>query len=261
MTSTDGSGHGCWTWCRADPAKAYADWLNARGEAFRAGVEVATLDPFHGYKNAIDDQLEDAIAVLDAFHVVKLGTQAVDEVRRRVQQDHPRSPRPQGRPALRDPELRAAARSGSPTASRSDWRRRIDADERHLEVDVAWQCAQQLRPVYHRQAAPRADGSPTKIIDSSPPARSPRSPGSAGPCNAGGQRSWPTSTQPARPTAAPKPSVSVVPAGLGLAGQDGPGRVVRCVTHEAIGPLRRCPSVELSAPSDAAGTVRPTSVT
>ena len=30
--------------------KAYADWLNARGEAFRKRVQVATLDPFHGYK-------------------------------------------------------------------------------------------------------------------------------------------------------------------------------------------------------------------
>ncbi len=48
---------------------------------------MATLDPFHGYKNAIDDQLQDAVAVLDAFLVVKLGTQAVDDVRRRVQQD------------------------------------------------------------------------------------------------------------------------------------------------------------------------------
>lgn len=47
--------------------KAYADWLQARGEAFRQRVEVATLDPFHGYKNAIDDQLADAASVLDAF--------------------------------------------------------------------------------------------------------------------------------------------------------------------------------------------------
>lgn len=50
-------------------------------------VAIATLGPFHGYRCAIDDQLDDAIAVLDAFHVVKLGTAAVDEVRRRVQQD------------------------------------------------------------------------------------------------------------------------------------------------------------------------------
>jgi len=53
--------------------RAYGDWLKARGEGFTSRVEVATLDPFHGYKNAIDDELEDATAVLDAFHVIKLG--------------------------------------------------------------------------------------------------------------------------------------------------------------------------------------------
>ena len=47
---------------------AYAAWLCDRGAAFRARVEVATLDPFRGYKNAIDDQLADAVAVLDAFY-------------------------------------------------------------------------------------------------------------------------------------------------------------------------------------------------
>lgn len=66
--------------------KAYADWLDERGDAFRRRVRVATLDPFHGYKNASDDHLEDATSVLDAFHVVKLGGQVVDQVRRRVQQ-------------------------------------------------------------------------------------------------------------------------------------------------------------------------------
>ena len=67
--------------------RAYGDWLKARGEGFTSRVEVATLDPFHGYKNAIDDELEDATAVLDAFHVIKLGTDVVDQVRRRVQED------------------------------------------------------------------------------------------------------------------------------------------------------------------------------
>ena len=38
-------------------------------------------------------------------------------------------------------------------------------------------------------------------------------------------------------TAPPKPSVSLGSAGLGLAGQDGVGRVDRGVTLEAIGPL------------------------
>ena len=39
----------------------YADWLHDRGDPFRKRVEIATLDPFHGYKNAIDDQLADAV--------------------------------------------------------------------------------------------------------------------------------------------------------------------------------------------------------
>ena len=65
----------------------HENWLAERGEDFRAGVRIATLDPFQGYKNAIDDQLQDATSVLDAFHIVKLAGDAPGEVRRRVQQD------------------------------------------------------------------------------------------------------------------------------------------------------------------------------
>ena len=57
--------------------QAYKSWLTERGQVFRAGVEIATLDPFRGYKNAIDDQLDDARAVLDAFHVVKVRHEAL----------------------------------------------------------------------------------------------------------------------------------------------------------------------------------------
>lgn len=56
---------------------AYADWLAARGKEFTAGVDVATLDPFQGYKSAIDDELADATAVLDAFHVVVVRHEAL----------------------------------------------------------------------------------------------------------------------------------------------------------------------------------------
>jgi transposase len=66
---------------------AYKAWLQAQGDGFTGQVEQAALDPFRGYANAIRDELPDAVAVLDAFHVVRLGTQVVDEVRRRVQQD------------------------------------------------------------------------------------------------------------------------------------------------------------------------------
>lgn len=122
--------------------KAYSDWLTERGENFREGVEVATLDPFHGHKNAIDDQLEDATAVLDAFHVVKLGTQAVDEVRRRVQQEiHGHRGR------KNDPlyGIRTILRCGAKKLTdrqRARLDRAITADERHDEVLLAWQRAQ-----------------------------------------------------------------------------------------------------------------------
>ena len=65
----------------------YKNWLAERGKDFRAGVRITTLEPFQGYKNPIDDQLQDATSVLDAFHIVKLAGDAPGEVRRCVQQD------------------------------------------------------------------------------------------------------------------------------------------------------------------------------
>ncbi|ROZ61640.1 hypothetical protein EDL96_12855 [Kocuria soli] len=67
---------------------AYSAWLSDQGKAFTTGIRTATLDPFHGYANAIRDELPEAITVVDAFHMVKLGEQVVDAVRRRVQQDN-----------------------------------------------------------------------------------------------------------------------------------------------------------------------------
>ncbi len=135
---------------------AYAQWLNARNEAFRAGITVATLDPFHGYKNALDDELEDAVAVLDAFHVVKLATAAVDEVRRRLQQQIHGHRGRSGDPLY---GIRTILRCGVEKLTDKQKARldqAIAADERHDEVHIAWQCAQQLRSAY--QATNLAEG-------------------------------------------------------------------------------------------------------
>jgi transposase len=135
---------------------AYADWLKARNEAFHAGITVATLDPFHGYKNALDDELEDAVAVLDAFHVVKLGTAAVDEVRRRVQQEIHGHRGRSGDPLY---GIRTILRCGAEKLTdkqKARLTKALDADERHVEVELAWRCAQQLRAAY--QASNLSDG-------------------------------------------------------------------------------------------------------
>jgi transposase len=127
----------------------YADWLAQRGDAFRARVQVATLDPFHGYKNAIDDQLDDAVAVLDAFHVVKLATTALDQVRRRVQQEIHGHRGRKGDPLYGIRHLLHAGAERLTDRQRARLERAFAADERHDEVAVAWQCAQQVRAVYH----------------------------------------------------------------------------------------------------------------
>ncbi len=148
--------------------KVYSDWLAERGQEFRDGVVVATLDPFHGYKNAIGDQLEDAVAVLDAFHVVKLGTQAVDEVRRRVQQEiHGHRGR------KNDPlyGIRTILRCGQEKLTdrqRARLDRAIAADERHDEVLVAWLCTQQLRSAYQAKSTVEGRRIAEKILASLP---------------------------------------------------------------------------------------------
>jgi transposase len=204
----------------------YKAWLKAQPEGFIDGVEQAALDPFRGYANAIHDGLPDSVAVLDAFHVVRLGTQVVDEVRRRVQQDtlgrrgHKYDPLYQIRGLLRHGVEHLTEKQQAKIS------RCLDAGDSTAEVNVTWQCYQQLRSIYHATPAKGREIA-VKVLDSfhtcpiPEVARlGPHTPGLAGPA-----------------TVQPKRSVSVVPAGLGLAGQDGPGRVVRCVTHEAIDPF------------------------
>lgn len=136
--------------------EAYTSWLRDRGDTFRKGIEIATLDPFHGYRCAIDDQLDDAIAVLDAFHVVKLGTAAVDEVRRRVQQDIHGHRGRRDDPLYRIRNLLRAGKEHLTDRQKTRLETAFTIDDRHVEVEVAWHCAQQLRSVYHQSS--HADG-------------------------------------------------------------------------------------------------------
>ena len=128
--------------------KAYTDWLTQRGADFTAGVKVATLDPFHGYKAAIDDELAEATAVLDAFHVVALGTKCVDEVRRRVQQATTGHRGRKGDPLYGIQNILRAGAENLTDKQRARIERAFAAHEAHEVVDLAWQCAQQLRSAY-----------------------------------------------------------------------------------------------------------------
>lgn len=148
--------------------EVYTTWLRDRGKTFRKRIEIATLDTFHGYKNAIDDQLEDAIAVLDAFHVVKLGTGAVDEVRRRVQQEIHGHRGRKTDPLYRIRNILRAGAEHLTDRQKARLETALAADERHVEVEVAWHAAQQLRSVYHQPSHPEGRRIAEKVLASFP---------------------------------------------------------------------------------------------
>ena len=119
----------------------YKTWLKDRGEAFRKRVEVATLDPFHGYKNAID-------------------------VRRRVQQEIHGHRGRKNDPLYRVRNTLRAGAENLTDRQRTRLAQAWAADERHLEVEVAWRCAQQVRDAYHQDSHVAGRAIAEKVLDS-----------------------------------------------------------------------------------------------
>ncbi len=146
--------------------KAYSSWLDERGPTFRDNVKIAALDPFAGYKTAIDDQLEDATAVLDAFPVVKLDTAALDEVRRRVQQDTLGHRGRKGDPLFGIHTILRAGAENLTDKQRARLVAAFETDPAHEEVFIAWQCAQQLRSAYHAKDLAEGRRIAEKVVDS-----------------------------------------------------------------------------------------------
>jgi transposase len=68
-------------------ASGLVSWMGQREADWRAAVTTAALDPYRGYASALRTALPHAVRVLDAFHVVRLGFAAVDDVRRRIQRE------------------------------------------------------------------------------------------------------------------------------------------------------------------------------
>src|SRR5271165_531870 len=67
--------------------KKPTEWLENKGEAWRAQVRWCTLDLSGPYRAVFDKMLPDATQVADPFHVTKLAKTKLDECRRRVQNE------------------------------------------------------------------------------------------------------------------------------------------------------------------------------
>ena len=147
---------------------AHENWLEERGEEFRSGIQIATLDPFQGYKNAIDDQLQDATSVLDAFHIVKLAGDALDEVRRRVQQDTTGHRGRKGDPLYQIRLLLRASRDRLTKRQKERLREAFVADEAHISVEVAYLLTQQVREVFHQDTPAQGQRLAVRLIESLP---------------------------------------------------------------------------------------------
>src|SRR5699024_3888264 len=66
--------------------KVFKTWLEGQTAQFRDGVEVVAMDGFSGFKTATAEELPEATAVMDPFHVVALAGEKIDQCRQRVQQ-------------------------------------------------------------------------------------------------------------------------------------------------------------------------------
>ena len=164
------------------------------------------LDPFRGYATALRTNLAGAVRVLDAFHVVKLGFDAVDQVRRRVQQDtfgH--------RGRADDPlyGIRRVLRRGHDHHSDRSWTRLLrglDLGDPNGEVAAAWIAAQELRLLYRRRDPARAAEAFHRWLTFCADSEVPELHRLAPPWTPGAPSCWPASASDRCPTGPPKRS-------------------------------------------------------
>jgi transposase len=135
--------------------QAFQLWLSQREQAWRAAVEVVAMDGFTGFKTAATEELPDATAVMDPFHVVRLAGDALDLCRRRVQQDL------HGHRGRAGDPLYAARRllhTGTDLLTGRQEKRltALFAADEHVEVEATWGVYQRMIAAYREPDRARA---------------------------------------------------------------------------------------------------------
>jgi transposase len=143
----------------------FKQWLSERDQAWRDRVEVVAMDGFTGFKTATTEELPDAVAVMDPFHVVHLAGDALDRSRRRIQQDlHGH----RGRAA--DPlySARRTLHTGSSLLTDKQKNRLevLFADDDHVAVEVTHAAYQAMITAYREPDPMRGRAAMSKLITS-----------------------------------------------------------------------------------------------
>ena len=123
------------------------------------------MDGFTGFKTATTEELPDAVAVMDPFHVVRLAGDALDECRRRVQQDL------HGHRGLKDDPLYRARRTlhtGADLLTDTQTQRleTLFAADAHVQVQVTWGVYQQMISAYRDPDRARGREKMRQLIES-----------------------------------------------------------------------------------------------
>jgi transposase len=145
--------------------QAFKTWLAAREESWRDGVEIVAMDGFTGFKTATTEELPDAVAVMDPFHVVRLAGEALDQCRRRVQQDTC------GHRGRKDDPLYAARRTlHTGTGLLTDRQRQrltdLFAADEHVQVEATWGIYQRMIDAYREPDRTKGHALMTRLIES-----------------------------------------------------------------------------------------------
>lgn len=145
--------------------KVFKDWLAGRDPAWRAGIEVVAMDGFTGYKTATTEELPDAVTVLDPFHVVRLAQDALDQCRRRVQQDLHGHRGRVGDPLYR---ARRTLHTGTDLLTTKQRKRitELFANGAHIEVETTWGIYQAMIAAYREPDRAKGRALMTSLIQS-----------------------------------------------------------------------------------------------
>ena len=133
-------------------AQAPTAWLLARPRRWLAGVRWAVLDLSGPYRAAFDAAIPHAEQVADPFHVVRLANDALDDVRRRVQQQTLGHRGRKHDPLYRARKLLVSATEKITDSGRVRLRGLLDAGDPYGEVRDAWHAKETLRGIYDIEA-------------------------------------------------------------------------------------------------------------
>ena len=142
----------------------FKDWLASRPKPWREGIEVVAMDGFTGFKTAAAEELPQAAAVMDPFHVIRLAGDALDVCRRRVQQDlHNRRGR------KNDPlyKARRTLHTGADLLTDKQHTRlqALFCDERHVAVEATWGIYQRMIAAYRTPEKTKGKNMMRTVID------------------------------------------------------------------------------------------------